>query len=66
MVIVAAKLSGFVLPTDTSLPHDSAPTLLFSNGYSSIAFTIIIMGVDSIFFFNSNQIGGGRNFIFIF
>ncbi|KAG2694083.1 hypothetical protein I3760_08G124700 [Carya illinoinensis] len=31
-VIVAAKLSGFALPTDTSLPPDSAPTLLFSNG----------------------------------
>ncbi|XP_062171686.1 glutamate--tRNA ligase, cytoplasmic-like [Alnus glutinosa] len=31
-VIVAAKLSGFDLPTDTSLPPDSAPTLLFSNG----------------------------------
>lgn len=49
-VIVAAKLSGFVLPTDTSLPTDCAPTLLFSNGYSSIAFTIIIMGVDFFFF----------------
>ncbi|GLT67632.1 hypothetical protein SLA2020_399250 [Shorea laevis] len=31
-VIVAAKLSVFALPTDTSLPPDSAPTLLFSNG----------------------------------
>jgi hypothetical protein len=57
---VAAKLSGFVLPINTSLPHNSAPTLLFSNGYSSIAFTIIILGVDSFFdFFGSNQIGGG-------
>jgi hypothetical protein len=42
VVIVATKLFGFFLPTDTSLPHNSAPTLLFSNGYSSIAFTIII------------------------
>jgi hypothetical protein len=50
-VIVAAKLSGFDLPSDTSLPPDSAPTLLFSNGYSSIAFTIIHMNVDSFFFF---------------
>ncbi|KAF5462910.1 hypothetical protein F2P56_018877 [Juglans regia] len=31
-VIVAAKISGFALPTDTSLPPDSAPTLLFSDG----------------------------------
>ncbi|XP_041020754.1 glutamate--tRNA ligase, cytoplasmic [Juglans microcarpa x Juglans regia] len=31
-VIVAAKLSGFALPTDTSLPPDSAPTLVFSDG----------------------------------
>jgi hypothetical protein len=62
VVIVVAKLSGFVLPIDTSLPHDFAPTLLFFNGYSSIAFTIIIMCVDSFFdFFSSNQIGGGRN-----
>jgi hypothetical protein len=50
-VIVATKLSGFVLPIDTSLPHDSAPNLLFSNGYSSIAFTIIIIGIDFFFFF---------------
>lgn len=31
-VIVAAKLAGIALPIDTSLPPDSAPTFLFSNG----------------------------------
>ncbi|KAB1214585.1 putative glutamate--tRNA ligase, cytoplasmic [Morella rubra] len=31
-VMVAAKLSGLALPTDTSVPPDSAPILLFSNG----------------------------------
>uniref|UniRef100_A0A7N2MTA7 Uncharacterized protein n=1 Tax=Quercus lobata TaxID=97700 RepID=A0A7N2MTA7_QUELO len=32
-VIVAAKLAGLALPIDTSLPPNSAPTLLFSNGH---------------------------------
>lgn len=31
-VIVAAKLAGLALPIDTSLPPNSAPTLLFSDG----------------------------------
>ncbi|KAF7818045.1 glutamate--tRNA ligase, cytoplasmic [Senna tora] len=31
-VIVAAKLAGISLPIDTSLPPDSSPTFLFSNG----------------------------------
>ncbi|XP_050272181.1 glutamate--tRNA ligase, cytoplasmic-like [Quercus robur] len=32
-VIVAAKLADLALPIDTSLPPNSAPTLLFSNGH---------------------------------
>lgn len=39
-VIVAAKLAGFSLPTDTSLPPNSTPTLLFSNGYLFILIKI--------------------------
>nr|POE82505.1 hypothetical protein CFP56_77476 [Quercus suber] len=37
-VIVAAKLAGLALPIDTSLPPNSAPTLLFSDGYSFFFF----------------------------
>ena len=37
-VIVAAKLAGLALPINTSLPPNSAPTLLLSNGYSFFFF----------------------------